>query len=145
MDAGSVFDVNHLCVSYMHAARALLDGSSRLRDPNMEVLIWISGKRQIGEALAVSGAGRKTRQLICCVNPPDWPKQEHIEVPPVIRRGNWSELGVDDDDIIPVDPPCDVPWGGPNALERLGISTDDKEKDRQLMALLEFISNTYLR
>ncbi len=61
VDAAAVCGPAHLAGAVHHARMAAAAGEARARDPQVEVMLYLSGQRQIKNALARAGVGPKTK------------------------------------------------------------------------------------
>jgi hypothetical protein len=141
MDRDSVFGPSHLASAFMHAARSLLAGRSRARDPSMEVLRWLSGSHQLVEGLERASPGPDTEHILICTAPKGWPKVGDGSVLPaveVIGGGPKDIKGLE-----PVPEGSMVPWGGAKAARLLGGEFKGNEMDLE-MAILELVAFTDL-
>lgn len=66
-DARAVFGRDHLESAILHAERAKDRGTMSTRSLSMETLLYLSGHRQIGDALAAAGIRRGTAAIALVV------------------------------------------------------------------------------
>ncbi|MGA1849042.1 MAG: KEOPS complex subunit Cgi121 [Thermoplasmatota archaeon] len=142
VDRDSVFGPLHLSSAVMQAARSIIDGSGRARDPSIEVLRWISGTHQVSKAIETAGAGKDTRSLLAVCLPGEWPSIDDARSLLDVVVHPWetdlprrlSDLG------------DELPYGGRRALKKLGIDLSDDVDDREAeMMVLESICSPSLR
>jgi tRNA threonylcarbamoyladenosine modification (KEOPS) complex Cgi121 subunit len=60
VDARAVCGAAHLASAVLHARGAAAAGAARARDPKVEVMLYLSGQRQIKHAMARVGVGPRT-------------------------------------------------------------------------------------
>jgi len=60
VDARAVCGAAHLASAVHHARGAAAAGEARARDPRVEIMLYLSGQRQIEKALARAGVGAAT-------------------------------------------------------------------------------------
>ncbi len=142
IDRDSVHGPNHLASAFMHAARAILTGRSRARDPSMEVLRWLSGSHQLVEGLKRSSPGPGTDFILICKAPDDWPKEGDGSVLPTIRVIEGGPAGIKGLAVITTVPDANV-WGGQKASRLLGGGFNGSEEQLE-MALMELVAFTDL-
>jgi hypothetical protein len=132
VDRDSVFGPLHLSSAVMQAARSIVGGGGRARDPSIEVLRWISGTHQVSRAIESAGAGRETRYLLALCLPNEWPNEDdpHTLLPTKLLpwMNEFPECLSDPDD--------QPAFGGRGALRRLGIPDDGTFNDLEAEKLL---------
>lgn len=70
VDAGAVCGPGHLAGAVRHAREAAAAGEARARDPRVEVMLYLTGQRQIKNALKRAGVGPGTRAVAAVVEGP---------------------------------------------------------------------------
>lgn len=65
--ASAVFGIRHLASSVAFARRAHAEGANRARDLRTEFLLYLTGRRQVGDALQVAGLGRGVAEAVVVV------------------------------------------------------------------------------
>jgi len=142
IDRDSVHGPSHLSSAFMHAARAILSGRSRARDPSMEVLRWLSGSHQLVEGLKKASPGPNSRSILICTAPDDWPMEGDGSVLPLIKVVEGGPVGITG--LVPIPSGSDVQvWGGMKASKLLEVGSDGTEEQLE-MALLELVAFTDL-
>jgi hypothetical protein len=137
----SVFDEMHLSSAFMHAARSLIGGTARAREPSIEVLRWLSGSRQVNKALSISSPGKGEEYILAAVTLQEWPIGEDAVSPPMIIHTLPRSYPTF---MQPVDPDSKTDWyGGTEVLSRMGLgSRSDPSEARK--AILEAVALTDL-
>jgi len=109
MDARSVFGPDHIESAFDKAMRAF-DRKENVADtPLMETMLYMSGRRQIVEALEVMGLGDDTQDVVC------------IAIAPAERMKEIStRLSIEEDDEVLTDLAS-------KEFDRLGISDTELE------------------
>jgi len=140
LNRDSVFSDLHLSSAVMQAARSMIAGSGRARDPSIEVLRWVSGSHQVSRAIEMAGAGKRTRFLLAVCLPGKWPSGDDAhDLLPVLAHRWEGELpdGLSDPGNEPV-------FGGRVALNRLGLvdpgNIDDVEAEKLILEAVCFSS-----
>ncbi|MCU0799625.1 MAG: hypothetical protein MUC62_08140 [Candidatus Thermoplasmatota archaeon] len=142
IDRDTVHGPSHLASAFMHAARAILSGRSRARDPSMEVLRWLSGSHQLVEGLKRASPGPDSHLILICTAPHNWPMEGDGSFLPLIKVVEGGPFGIKG--LVPVSPGPDVQvWGGRKASKLLYRSFNGSEEQLE-MALLELVAFTDL-
>jgi KEOPS complex subunit Cgi121 len=63
VDADAVCGPAHLASALLHARRSHAQGRARARDPKVELMLYLSGHRQIERAIQVAGLSPRTRAV----------------------------------------------------------------------------------
>ena len=118
LDAAAVVNADHLRSAVAHALRSRRRGTMRAGSLPMEILLYVSGRRQIREAMAAMGlSGRTERVAAVLVGPGAASK-----APLLLKALGFAPLSER------------KAAGGLSALERLGVSARGAAKE-QLEAL----------
>ncbi len=146
LDRRAVLGPRHLASGYLNAARAMIDGKARARDASLEVLRWVAGSHQVGEALHRAGPGEETTDILIAIAPLDWPVGiDREEYPIFVRSKVLFEIELDDiiDETRSID---SGRFGSPEAPSRLGVVVDDDADDLEReLSVLEWVATTELR
>lgn len=134
VDRDAVASEIHLRSSIMQAARSIVEGRSRARDRNMEVLRYLSGSRQVGEGVKWSGPGTDTEFIIAISLPEDWPSEEDArELPDIVT---CQGIGLADPRMAPMEGvSLGSIWGGTGSKKFLMIA--EGSDDERHLAILE--------
>ena len=141
IDRDSIVSDMHLRSAFMHAARSILTGRCRAKDPSMEVLRYAAGSRQVGEGVTIAGPNEGTEVLIIAMAPSDWPVNGDGDPLPEIIVGDPSRIGYDKEMLGTIEG-IDH-WGGVSAARRI-LSVDMAGLDPEL-AVLERIALADMR
>ena len=118
LDAAAVVNADHLRSAAEHALRSRERGTMRAGALPMEILLYASGRRQIREAMALSGLRDDTRRIAAVIVGPGAASKAPLLLK-ALRFAPLSEKKA---------------AGGLSALERLGVSARGAAKE-QLEAL----------
>ncbi len=145
-DRRAVLGPRHLASGYLNAARAMIDGKARARVASLEVLRWVAGSHQVGEALQRVGPGGETTDILIAIAPHDWPARiDRNEYPIFVRSEAPIDVGFDDivDETGSLDPER---FGSSEAPSRIGITLNEGADDNEIeLAVLEWVATTELR
>ena len=135
--AETVFGPSQASSAFYHAMKAIDKGSSRARDSSIEVLRWLTGSRQVQEALETSKSGGKGSPVLVMTFSP----HKFVDDLPEVRVCKW------DGGLIPgleaAIPETDDVWGGRRASTILGLDRDLSDEEMEL-AVLEKVAATDL-
>jgi tRNA threonylcarbamoyladenosine modification (KEOPS) complex Cgi121 subunit len=141
IDRDSAVSEMHLRSAFMHAARSILAGRSRAKDPSMEVLRYVAGSRQVGEGVTIAGPNEGTEVLIIAMAPSGWPVNGDGDPLTELIMGDLSTID-HEEEMIEIVGGIDH-WGGASAARRI-LGADPAGLDPEL-AVLERIALADLR
>lgn len=143
IDRDMVFGPSHLSSGFMHAARAIVRGKSRARDPSIEVLRWLSGSHQLVDGTKRASPGKGTEHILICSAPEGWPKEEDGLAMPTIVREELFNIELDGCETVPEWTQIPL-WGGKRSSKLLPYDFQGTEKELE-MAILEMVAFTDLQ
>ncbi len=142
LDKNSIYNDKHLASGIMHAARALVRGHTRAKDPSMEIIRWIAGVHQVSAGVRMVSPSKETERVLICRLPGDWPNAEDELELPGITVCKWD--GKELPSLSPLDEKD--PFGGKLAFERLGMSSGlGLTWEQAEMAVMERVCSPTLR
>ncbi len=145
-DRRAVLGPRHLASGYLNAARAMIDGKARAKAPSLEVLRWVAGSHQVGEALKRAGPDQETTDVLIAIAPNDWPVRIDREEYPIFVRSEVPP-GIELDGIVDETGSLDSDrFGSPEAPSRMGVVLNEGVDDNEIeLAVLEWVATTELR
>jgi hypothetical protein len=141
IDRGSAVSELHIRSAFMHAARSVLAGRCRARDPSMEVLRYVAGSRQVGEGVSLAGPSEASTVIVMASAPRGWPSEGDGSSLPEVRHLGPEAIMADPSYLEPMEGPDH--WGGREAAERV-LSGEGSGPDPE-MAVLEKVAMADLR